>query len=133
MSLEETVQFCQSIELSEKSRKEIESTAVTSGGENSATVFRANVKSINQQQQINSRGKKIWNKHVLNPKSNKSNELKHLCKKCNREHGPRNCPAYGKKCTACFKMNHFAVERMKNKNIRVVDVENSVIENNNSK
>lgn len=33
----------------------------------------------------------------------------YLCLKCNRTHGPVNCPAYGKKCNNCHKYNHFAV------------------------
>lgn len=33
----------------------------------------------------------------------------YLCKKCNRRHGPRKCPAFGKTCSICKKMNHFAV------------------------
>lgn len=31
------------------------------------------------------------------------------CKKCGCHHGPRNCPAYGKKCNDCGKLNHFKV------------------------
>ncbi|KAJ8913367.1 hypothetical protein NQ315_008758 [Exocentrus adspersus] len=31
------------------------------------------------------------------------------CLKCGRRHGPRSCPAFGKKCTVCNKLNHFAV------------------------
>lgn len=42
-------------------------------------------------------------------KSNRQyNSTYYLCKKCNSEHGPRQCPAYGKTCTKCKKMNHFA-------------------------
>lgn len=33
----------------------------------------------------------------------------YLCKKCNKWHEPRKCPAFGKTCTMCNKMNHFAV------------------------
>ena len=29
------------------------------------------------------------------------------CTYCGKEHGPRNCPAYGKKCPKCGKYNHF--------------------------
>ena len=30
------------------------------------------------------------------------------CKKCGRSHPPRQCPAYGKTCLKCKKLNHFA-------------------------
>lgn len=29
------------------------------------------------------------------------------CKKCDTQHGPRSCPAYGKYCSNCNKPNHF--------------------------
>lgn len=31
------------------------------------------------------------------------------CKKCNRKHKPRQCPAFGKQFIKCNQMNHFAV------------------------
>lgn len=37
------------------------------------------------------------------------NKNYYLCKKCNTEHGPRTCPAYGKKCAKCNRLNHFSV------------------------
>lgn len=30
------------------------------------------------------------------------------CKRCGTEHASRKCPAYGKRCKNCEKMNHFA-------------------------
>lgn len=33
----------------------------------------------------------------------------YLCKKCQTVHEERNCPAYGKACTVCNKMGHYAV------------------------
>lgn len=33
----------------------------------------------------------------------------YLCRKCKTEHGPRNCPAFGKICSKCKKYNHFSV------------------------
>lgn len=29
------------------------------------------------------------------------------CRRCGTRHGPRECPAYGKKCNKCGKLNHF--------------------------
>lgn len=34
-------------------------------------------------------------------------ETKFQCRRCNRKHGPRECPAFGKKCNRCGKLNHF--------------------------
>ncbi|XP_018359748.1 PREDICTED: uncharacterized protein K02A2.6-like [Trachymyrmex cornetzi] len=31
------------------------------------------------------------------------------CRRCNRRHRPRECPAFGKKCNRCGKLNHFEV------------------------
>lgn len=31
------------------------------------------------------------------------------CRRCGMKHGPRECPAYGKKCKKCGKLNHFAI------------------------
>lgn len=42
-----------------------------------------------------------------NSKNNYSRQL-YRCKKCAYEHGPRRCPAFGKTCTICKKLNHFA-------------------------
>ncbi|XP_050440056.1 uncharacterized protein LOC126845447 [Adelges cooleyi] len=125
MDLEKTVQFCQSIELSEKSRQEIETTTVTANG--NMSVYR--VKSNYQWQQNNGKGKQFSrnNRDYVNFNSNinyknKSN-VKYLCKKCNREHGPKNCPAYGKKCNKCSKINHFSVGcKNKKGNVRVMDL-----------
>jgi hypothetical protein len=122
LDLENTVQFCQSIELSEKSRQEIESTsAVIKEG---VSINRAEVKSIKQHHNKNFKGKQCYkkNKFVNNrdEKKNTDKDVIYLCKKCNNEHGPRSCPAFGKKCSQCSKMNHFAVG-CKNKKVRTVD------------
>lgn len=29
------------------------------------------------------------------------------CRRCNKKHGPRECPAFRKKCNRCGKLNHF--------------------------
>lgn len=45
------------------------------------------------------------------PSSDMKNVLGHggVCKHCNVKHEYRNCPAFGRKCNLCFRMNHFAV------------------------
>ena len=47
------------------------------------------------------------------------------CQNCGRNHPPRRCPAYGKTCNACNKLNHFAKfcrsKQPAQKNINTVD------------
>jgi hypothetical protein len=40
--------------------------------------------------------------------SNNGTNRNYVCSKCLRNHSFRNCPAWGKKCTKCKKLNHFA-------------------------
>ncbi|KAF0747865.1 Uncharacterized protein FWK35_00020961 [Aphis craccivora] len=40
--------------------------------------------------------------------SNKNVKIINNCKRCGRNHKINNCPAYGKKCIKCEKLNHFA-------------------------
>jgi len=70
----ETVQFCQSIELSQKCKEVIESTVMTSRKENSTAVFNANIKSVNQHQPMKSKANKTYNKLIVNFINNEGNE-----------------------------------------------------------
>ena len=47
------------------------------------------------------------------------------CKYCGGKHriGNRNCPAFGKRCSACGIMNHFASQCMDKANVNVVERE----------
>lgn len=54
------------------------------------------------------------------------------CKFCGRDHEVKKCPAYGKKCSKCNKLNHFAVvckskQNINNVNINDTNTENSTI------
>ena len=42
--------------------------------------------------------------HMNKKQSQKQTE----CKKCGIRHNPKNCPAYGKRCNKCKKLNHFS-------------------------
>lgn len=55
--------------------------------------------------------------------SSNYNRQFYQCKKCNREHGPRQCPAFGKTCSVCHKMNHFA-SGCKNKKVDSIEQSN---------
>ena len=45
--------------------------------------------------------------------------IKFSCKKCGREHGPRDCPAWGKMCHGCSKYNHFSALCRSSRNMHV--------------
>lgn len=44
---------------------------------------------------------------ISNSNFNKKNQVHLICKKCNLNHEKNKCPAYGKICRFCKKMNHF--------------------------
>lgn len=59
-----------------------------------------------------------------NRQNNNFNKKYYHCLKCNQEHGPRQCPAFGKTCSKCKKLNHFA-SGCRNKSVDVLEnVEN---------
>ena len=31
-----------------------------------------------------------------------------MCRQCGKRHRPKECPAFGQRCAACYKFNHFA-------------------------
>ncbi|KAK0132248.1 hypothetical protein N1851_032926 [Merluccius polli] len=69
------------------------------------------------------------NKHVdavkhkqtrKNDQHNKEKASMFDCKRCGVEHAARNCPAYGKQCKNCEKMNHFA-KMCRSRKVHAVD------------
>jgi hypothetical protein len=69
------------------------------------------------------------NEDKYNNNMNKLNKTKPIynsyfyhCLKCDRDHGPRECPAYGKLCMNCQRMNHFA-KGCKNRPVHVIQEE----------
>lgn len=65
----------------------------------------------------------------LNCFKNNKQSIEYLCKKCNKNHMPKNCPAYGKIYRNCNKYNYFDVGyKFKNKSV----METSNIENTTS-
>ncbi|XP_077528612.1 uncharacterized protein LOC144141006 [Haemaphysalis longicornis] len=47
--------------------------------------------------------------YVPKGKNARDSNTQYRCKKCDRHHRPRQCPAYGKKCNVCHLLHHFAV------------------------
>ena len=74
-------------------------------------------------------------KKTLTDQNRQPEKSKQTCKYCLGEHGPKSCPAYGKECNKCHKLNHFAkacqtkmTQPQKNsqKKIHVIDERNEI-------
>ncbi|UYV79423.1 K02A2.6-like [Cordylochernes scorpioides] len=50
--------------------------------------------------------RKYEKKH--SPKQNQESEKEFKCQRCGKSHRAKNCPAWGKRCSKCKKMNHFS-------------------------
>lgn len=51
-----------------------------------------------------------------------SQSTKFKCKRCQSLHGPRECPAFGKKCNKCGLLNHFAIScKVRNTTVRNIE------------
>ena len=63
----------------------------------------------------------------INAIENKKDMKNHVCEKCGLKHYIRNkCPAYGKKCSKCNRINHFA-KICKSKNVvKLIDFEEEI-------
>lgn len=66
--------------------------------------------------------------HQNNSNSTNRSNSNNSCKYCNYNHEPRKCPAYGKTCRSCSKMNHFSSVC---KNRKVDAINSSDFDNNN--
>ena len=51
------------------------------------------------------------------------------CKFCGKNHEIKKCPAYGKMCSKCKKLNHFAAVCKSGKKVNSIEEENSRYEN----
>jgi len=61
-----------------------------------------------QQDRINRQARNTQLQNVQ--KSQDTSNTKFNCNKCGRTHGFKECPAYGKTCNICSKINHFSVK-----------------------
>lgn len=87
ITLEKTIAYCRAAELSKQQVQVLNDQSVV------ATV-------------------KKYNKKVESFNNNTKkgcSEKEYICKKCGYTHEPRQCPAYGKICNKCKKVNHFAI------------------------
>ncbi|XP_026737908.1 uncharacterized protein LOC113501095 isoform X1 [Trichoplusia ni] len=88
LTLSKAIQICKAAELAEEQVKKI---ANEPGMSNAVQSIKK--KNVNQDK---------------NKKRDGQKEKKFDCSRCGFQHSERKCPAYGKKCKKCGKMNHFA-------------------------
>lgn len=62
----------------------------------------------NRNSSNNSRTQSNDNRTQSNNNQNRNNARRNNCMFCNRQHKPRQCPAYGQTCSRCSKLNHFS-------------------------
>ncbi|KAF5282315.1 hypothetical protein FQR65_LT14369 [Abscondita terminalis] len=73
-------------------------------------ISRTQVKELRSEVQANSIKKVVpIYKKAQDEGSSRSGNAMYLCKKCNTKHEARNCPAYGKRCLNCNKLNHYKI------------------------
>ncbi|XP_063358771.1 uncharacterized protein LOC134648218 [Cydia amplana] len=108
LTLDKAVDICRSTELSKEFVKTLnnpEVHAVQSG----RPVFRG--QQLSKAKYFNNNNSKSWSQsaNVKHNNTTNYNSSFYKCRKCNTEHGPRQCPAFGKICSKCNKPNHFSV------------------------
>ncbi|KAF5283071.1 hypothetical protein FQR65_LT14088 [Abscondita terminalis] len=73
-------------------------------------ISRTQVKELRSEVQANSIKKVVpIYKKAPDESSSRSGNAVYLCKKCNTKHEARNCPAFGKRCLNCNKLNHYKI------------------------
>ncbi|XP_017892179.1 uncharacterized protein K02A2.6-like [Ceratina calcarata] len=94
LKLEKAIQICKAAEVLKEQMKEM--TEVKK-------VEKVEKKGVKNPQ-------KIYNQKKLQLENGKAHEKnKFQCRRCQKWHGPRECPAFGKECQKCGKLNHFKV------------------------
>ena len=82
---------------------------------------------VNKVRESDERGEKSENNRRENesPVHDANRKETKRCKYCGGKHriGKRNCPAFGKRCSACGIMNHFVSQCMAKANVNVVERE----------
>lgn len=89
---------------------------------------------VNRKQMSMTKTKKLYVKKSQESKEESKADKEFQCRRCNRKHRPRECPAYGKKCNRCGKLNHFksacrvkGVQQIEDQEVRlVIEIVNTV-------
>lgn len=113
---EQTKQMNKTVDVEEVRAQQKQTQAKNEGNNNTQENFNGNARkytnNTNQNKYLN-QNRYNNNQYRSQPNLSRGNtntiNANNSCKYCDRTHGPRNCPAYGKNCSACSKPNHFAV------------------------
>ncbi|XP_063219170.1 uncharacterized protein LOC134529224 isoform X1 [Bacillus rossius redtenbacheri] len=97
--------------------------AVARGKYNPKRTIRTTMQQDSQKQHVHERARYYEQPKHLQSISN--------CSYCGRKHPPRQCPAYGKKCSACQKYNHFAAMCRTEQQIHEISTNEHYSEKNN--
>ena len=69
--------------------------------------------------------KQKFKQHSTKPQINdKSDKNSGDCRKCGKQHAKNDCPAYGKTCFKCKKLNHYSSMCLNNKAVNMVQADN---------
>lgn len=92
LTLEKAINFCRTSEQSKQQSMEFQEE-------------QAEINYVNKRKQKSGKNKQ----HDYKQKLESDNKKIFKCKRCNIIHGPRECPAFRKKCNKCGLENHFAI------------------------
>lgn len=115
LTLERCTQLCRAAELASQQIEVLKrSEAVDAIQRKTYQRTRITAKKQNEEQQRRAEGGET---------SNSTQTQYSVCSRCSYKHAPRSCPAYGKQCNNCKKLNHFAKVCKSQRNISVVENE----------
>ncbi|KAK9754668.1 hypothetical protein QE152_g1110 [Popillia japonica] len=99
LDLQKAIDCCRAAEQSKKQAKTLQE----------RTIDVVNKKNLsNKRYTVKKNGKYTVKTGQSEDKAAESNSEKFKCCRCNKWHAARKCPAYGRSCTRCGKLNHFA-------------------------
>ena len=105
LTLQKAIELCQISDLFERRMKELTTTS-----EVHEVTYPRKKDPSNRQRQQRQQASNNRKESGKNPQMAKLNDEEHRqrqCSYCGNLHKQKNCPAYGKKCRACSKLNHF--------------------------
>ncbi|CAI6370305.1 unnamed protein product [Macrosiphum euphorbiae] len=122
LPLPKIIKYCQAVEQAEMHRRVVQKESPALDQIEERQQFKSKGWSQIKQNNKSQRKQEHKNKNQVNYKNKNSGESqnnnvkKFSCNRCGISHGINECPAYGKTCNNCFKLNHFAVKCRKGAN-----------------
>lgn len=108
LDLTKAIEICKTFKMVKEQTKTIQATSTSNQAEGIIFEVQNNSK-INKNKTFNVNYNKNGElSRDANPNFKFNVNKQRRCRFCSYEHLPRSCPAYGKKCSNCNKLNHFA-------------------------